>query len=99
MSREVLESRVFINGAARYHDLVYIISKDKSMSEEDIAHTSVIGVDMGKWADCFNTNWNSTAIAVAKKPAEKLVIIGEDGEVSTYVGGLSDDENTLQKCQ
>lgn len=95
MNRKILESRLFTNGAARFNDLVYILSKDKSMIEDEIEHTSAIGVDRGKWVDAVNTNWNSTAIAVAKKPSEKMVLIGEDGEVCTYVGGVSSDENTL----
>ncbi len=95
MSRKTLKSRVFTDGAARYCDLLYILSKDKSMMEEEIPHTSAIGVDMGKWVDCVNTNWNSTAIAVAKNPTEQLVIVGEDGEVCTYVGGSSKDEKAL----
>ena len=33
-----------------------------------------------------------TAIAVAKKPSERLVFIGEDGDVCTYVGGKSTTE-------
>jgi peroxiredoxin family protein len=95
MSKKILKNRVFTNGAARFHDLVYIISQDKSMIEDGISHSSVIGVDMGKWADCINTNWTSTAIAVAKKPVEKMVVVGEDGEICTYVGGISNEEKKL----
>ena len=95
MSSEILKTRVFTDGAARYHDLVYILSKNKSMVEDEIEHTSAIGVDRGKWVDCVNTNWNSTTIAVAKKPNEKLVLVGEDGEVCTYVGGVSKDEKKI----
>ncbi|NJO16339.1 MAG: hypothetical protein HC877_11510 [Thioploca sp.] len=97
MSEKILEKRIFTNGAARYHDLVYILSKDNSMMEKEIAHTSAICVDMGRWADAVNTNWDCTAIAVAKKPEEKMVIVGEDGEVCTYVGGVEKKERTLSK--
>jgi hypothetical protein len=97
MSRKILKSRVFTDGAARYHNLVYILSKDKSMMEDHIPHTSAVGLYKGKWGDCTNTNWNSTAIAVAKKPTEKLVFVGEDGEICTYVGGVSSNEDTLPK--
>ena len=61
--------------------------------EEGIAHTSAISVDGGQWADTEDTDWDSTAIAVAKKPTEKLVFIGEDGDVCTYVGGNSTKES------
>lgn len=85
-------ARVFVRGAARYHDLVYILSKGKSLLEQDIAHASVICVDQGGWADAINTEWDTTAIAVAQSPSEKAVVVGEDGDVVTYVGGKSDRE-------
>jgi len=72
--------------------LVYILSKSKKLLEKDIAHTSAVAVDRGEWEGAENTDWDSTAIAVAKKPLEKLVFIGEDGDVCTYVGGTSTKE-------
>jgi hypothetical protein len=67
------------------------------MLEDHIPHTSLIGIYKGNWGDCTNTNWNSTAIAVAKRPTEKLVFVGEDGEVCTYLGGSTNYERTLPK--
>lgn len=95
MATEFANSRLFIRGAARYHDLVYILSKGKALLERDVNHTSAICVDQGNWANASDTEWNSTAIAVAKKPAEKLVFIGEDGDVCTYVGGQSTREKIV----
>ena len=92
MKKAVSGSREFVRGAARWRDLVYILSKGKALVDEDIAHTSLIGVYQGKWASNVNTDWDSTAIAVAKKPAEKVVFLGEDGDVCTYVSGTSDKE-------
>ena len=60
--------------------------------KQDIAHTSAIAVYQGKWADGVDTQWDSTAIAVAKLPAEKLIVVGEDGDVVAYVGGKSVQE-------
>ena len=92
MVDRVADSREFIRGAARYRDLVYILSKGKALMKEDIAHTSLLGIYQGKWGDNTRTAWNSTALAVAKKPSERLVFIGEDGEVCTYVGGKTTKE-------
>lgn len=92
MSKEVLKTREFIRGAARFHDLAYVITRDKKLLEQDIAHTSVLGIDGGQWADAVDGVWNSTAIAVARQPQEKLVVIGEDGDIVTYVGGKSGEE-------
>lgn len=85
-------SREFIRGAARKHDLVYILSKGKALLGRDIAHTSAIGIYQGRWVDAEDTDWDSTAVAVAKKPSERLVFVGEDGDVCTYVGGTSTRE-------
>lgn len=92
MRSKFASSREFVRGAARYHDLVYVLSRGIRLVEQEIAHTSAICVDQGDWADAVNTDWDSTAIAVAKKPTEKLVFVGEDGDVSTYVGGNSTTE-------
>jgi hypothetical protein len=81
---EFAASRQFVRGAARYHDLIYILSKGKALLARGIAHTSAIAIDQGDWADCEDTDWDSTAIAVAKKPNEKLVFVGEDGDVCVY---------------
>ncbi|WP_217911279.1 hypothetical protein [Myxococcus sp. AM011] len=92
MKNPIVATREFVRGAARFHDLVYIISKGKTLLKDEIAHTSVVSVDGGDWADGVDTTWNSTAIAVARQPSEKMVVIGEDGEVVTYVGGKSKKE-------
>lgn len=92
MKEELSSSRQFVRGAARFNDLVYVLTKGKALLEQDIAHTSLLGVDQGNWGSNVDTDWDSTAIAVAKKPSEKLVFVGEDGDVCTYVGGKSANE-------
>jgi len=37
-------------------------------------------------------NWSAVDVCVAKNPIEKMVAVGEDGNVFTYVGGNSTDE-------
>ena len=92
MNDDFVKSRVFGDGAARYHDLFYVLSKDRRLHESDVNHTSVIAVDSGDWADVIDVNWNSTAIAVARQPTEQLVFVGEEGQVCTYVGGIANEE-------
>ena len=92
MSEPVSKSREFVRGAARFGDLVYVISQMKSLNEKGIDHVSLVGIDGGDWGDAFNTTWIATAIAVARAPAEKVVLIGEDGDVATYVGGKRENE-------
>lgn len=95
MKSAFANSREFVRGAARYHDLVYVISKAKTLLTRNIAHASAISIDQEQWADAVDAPWDSTAIAVAKKPAEKLVFVGEDGDVYTYVG----DKTTKEKIK
>lgn len=92
---QVLNSREFVRGAARFHDLVYVITRDKNLNQKDIAHTSLLGIDRGQWGDAADAAWNSTAIAVARLPEEKTIAIGEDGDVITYVGGKSTEEKLM----
>ena len=43
-------------------------------------------VDRGRWDRTLATNLDSTAIVIAKKPTEQMVLNGEEGEIQTYVG-------------
>src|SRR5687768_12049207 len=87
----VLASLELVRGAARMNDLVYLISKSKQLVEQDIAHVGLIAIDAGEWSNAVDT-WNATAIAIARVPAEKAVLVGEDGDVVTYVGGETEEE-------
>jgi photosystem II stability/assembly factor-like uncharacterized protein len=80
-------AREFIRGVSSRPDRVFIISKGKALMKDDVAHTSVVAFEQGKWADCVNTDWDSTAIAVARLPAPQLVTVGENGAVVLYLGG------------
>ena len=66
MVERVSVSREFVRGAARFSNLVYLISKGRSLLEQEIAHTSLIGVYNGLWVDAVDTIWDSTAVAVAR---------------------------------
>jgi hypothetical protein len=92
MKSQFSTAREFVKCAARFSDLVYVLSKGKTLMAQDIAHTSLIAVDDGAWADAVDTEWNSTAIAVAKLPSEKVIVVGEDGDVAAYVGGKTVSE-------
>ncbi|MGR4868945.1 hypothetical protein ACIPRI_08725 [Variovorax sp. LARHSF232] len=82
----------FVRGAAYLGNLVYVITQIKKLLEQDIHHVNLIGVYNGNWGSAFNTTWDSTAIAIAKLPTTKIVMIGEDGDVGTYAGGTREDE-------
>lgn len=92
MERPISKSTVFIHGAARFNDLIYIIAKDRGLIEEEVEHSRFIAFDQLKFAHMGDRNWSSTAICVARTPAEKMVAVGEDGDVFTYVAGTAHDE-------
>lgn len=71
---------------------MYLISKVKALVDEDVAHSGMCGIYGGDWVEGSKTMWDSTAIAVARKPNEKMVLVGQDGDVCTYVGGKSKKE-------
>jgi len=76
MKSQFAAAREFLRGAARRKDLVYILSKGKALMQQGIAHTSVVAVYQGRWADGVDTEWDSTAIAVPRLPAEKAIVVG-----------------------
>jgi hypothetical protein len=93
MGNTVSSQREFVRGAARRKDLVYMITKGKALLDQGIAHSGIIGIYQGGWVDGTNTTWDASAIAVARRPSEKIVVIGEDGDVATYVGGQTTSES------
>jgi len=92
MERPISKSSIFIDGAARFRDLIYLIAKDRRLVEEEVEHSRFIAFYQLKFAHMGDRNWNAVAICVAKKPVEKMVAVGEDGDVFTYVGGTVTDE-------
>jgi len=95
MKSKFVSSRQFVRGVASRRDRVFIISKGKTLLEQGIAHTSVIGVESGKWTDCVDTEWDANAIAVARAPNPKLIVVGEDGDVVTFMGGTNSAREKL----
>jgi len=89
MKSEFVVTREFVRGAARFSDLVYIISRSKTLITRSIAHTSLIGNDGGEWGDGVDTDWDSSAIAVARLPSEKAILVGQDGDVIAFAAGKS----------
>lgn len=97
MSSGVLAERELVRGAARFKDLVYVLTKGKELLANEVAHTSVIGLDKGDWAKAGTVQWNSTALAVAKKPKDTLVFIGEDGQANAYIDQKLVEESLTPK--
>ena len=86
------KGREYVRGAASRRDFVYILSKGKVLLRDSIAHTSIIGSEAGAWVSVEDTDWDSTAITIARAPAAKIVVIGEDGDVVAFGGGKLTEE-------
>ncbi len=96
MAKKVSDGRELVKGVASRKDRIFIISKVKEVLDLGGAHTSVISVQSGKLHACVDTEWDSTAIAVARLPAPKLVIVGEDGDVTVYLGDRKSVDESIK---
>ena len=97
MSEEetISESTLFVDGAARFKDLIYIVARDRGLQDEAVEHSRFIAFDQQNFCHNGDRNWSGIAICVVKKPTEKMVSVGEDGEVLTYVGGTVTEEQIV----
>ncbi|NKI95318.1 hypothetical protein [Rhizobacter sp. SG703] len=92
MEKPISKSTVFGVGAARFGDLVYVIGRDRSLDQQHVEHSRLIGFDGGKFGHMGDRNWTATAIAIAKRPSERMVVVSEEGAVFTYAAGKHTEE-------
>lgn len=92
MASDMAASREFVRGAASRRDRVYTITKMRDLMKDDIAHSSVIGLEGGKWVSVATTDWDASAISIARVPVPKIVVVGEDGDVLTKAGSSTGSE-------
>jgi hypothetical protein len=92
MASPVTQNTVFIGGAARFKDLIYVIAKDRGLLQDEVEHTRFVAFDNGKFCHNGDKNWSAVAVCIARRPTEKMVAIGENGEVLTFVGGKRTEE-------
>src|ERR1700752_3518487 len=97
MRKPISEGSIYIAGAARFRDLIYLIARDRGLEEREVAHSRFIAFYQGKFAHMGDRNWTAVATCVAKNPTEKMVAVGGDGNVFTYVGGQATDETVSPK--
>ncbi|HZN62452.1 MAG TPA: hypothetical protein VFC90_08620 [Planctomycetota bacterium] len=97
MKQKVAAVSLFVDGAARFKDLCYFLIQDKKLAAKEVEHARFISFDRGLLAHMGDRNWKGVAACVVKKPTEKFVAVGEDGEVFTYVGGKVTEEKITPK--
>lgn len=87
----------FVFGAVRYKDLAYLVLANDEMSEQKIPHSIVIEWDNGVWNDGGQLPWRTAGVAVAVKPLEQLVALGEFGSVLLLGSGDRHEEQVWQR--
>ena len=92
MTKRVSESHFYVAAAARFRDLIYVLARDKGLEQRDVEHSRFIGFYRGELGHIGDRNWRAVDLCVATKPDERMVAIGEDGQVLTYVGGAVSEE-------
>lgn len=92
MERPISKSSIFICGAARFSDLIYLVAKDRGLAAQDIEHSRLIAFDQLKFGHMGDRNWNGVAICVAEKPVKQMVAVGDDGDAASYTNGTLTDE-------
>lgn len=78
MSIPVSASSLYVSGAARFQDLIYLNARDRGLHEREVAHSRFIGFDQGLFAHMGDRSWSAAGICVAKKPTERMIAVGED---------------------
>ena len=92
MNEPLSNSSIFISGAARFSDLLYILAHDKGLAADDIDHSRFLAFDQGAPSHNGDATWRAVDLCVARLPSEKMIAVGEDGEVLTYAGGVTTEE-------
>ena len=87
MKQQMSKTSLYVAGAARLKDLIYFIVLDKKLAAQEKEHARFIGFKEGKLGHMGDRNWKAVAACVVKKPSERFLALGEDGEVFTYLGG------------
>lgn len=95
MEKPISKSTIFVGATARFSYLVYVLGKDKGLLAQDVEHSRFIAFQRGKFAHMGDRNWNANAMCVAKLPSERLVVVGEEGQVFTYVAGRHTNEQIV----
>src|SRR5436305_883469 len=83
---------VILDGAARLKDLIYLIILDNKLVAESVKHARFVGFDNAGLFGVADRKWNAVAICVVRRPAVKMVAVGEDGQVFAYVNGTEFQE-------
>lgn len=81
------KKHLFIVGAARFHDLLYVSVRNKDLDNQDVAHSAFCAYDQGTTHFNGKSVWDTVAMTVARKPSEIMLAISAQGDVYSYVGG------------
>ena len=81
------EKHLLTLAAARFNDLVYLCVRNKALDSDDIAHSLYDAYDQDEMVYVGKVEWDTVAMAVARKPEEIMLAVSSEGNVYSYVGG------------
>jgi hypothetical protein len=81
-------------GAVRYSDLCYLAAADPDATSAALPHTVFFSYDRGTWGVAPPSSWNAISMCVVRQPTERMIAIGEHGNVRV-IGGGEDSEHTI----
>jgi len=84
----------FITGVVRYHDLAYVALTGDDVAKRKVAQSLVAVWDRGEWKgeDGADKNWDTVGAAIAVKPLEQALFLGESGQILCIGSGDVHDE-------
>jgi hypothetical protein len=83
----------FVTGAIRQSDLGYLILSDDGAREKKIAMAGIVQWEPAGWGDGGQVAWRAAGAAIAKLPAEQLIVVGEFGSALLLGGGDRHEES------
>lgn len=78
-------------GCVRYADLAYLVVTDRKLAKEKVPHSTILSIDGGKVGG-IDLHWAVASVAVCHQPQERLIAVGQWGQVRVLGGGENAEE-------
>ncbi len=92
MKEKISDKFIYLTGAARYRDLVFLSLHDKKLEEQEIVHSIFIAYDQGGLSKTGLANWTAVGMCIVAVPQLGLISISKDGEVFVFNGDKDSTE-------
>ena len=62
MTDRVSQTRIFVNFAARFSDLIYLIARDRGLVTRNVEHSRFVAFDQNEFGHVADRNWNAEEV-------------------------------------